>query len=100
MIEQAKAIRDAMDYAGASLDEDTALICVALYRPWKVGVNYKVNDRFTYGVNSVGDPQLYRVAQAHTSQDDWRPDAVPALYHTPRSQRGGLPHLDTAHRRT
>lgn len=80
MIEQAKAIRDAMDYAGASLDEDTALICVALYRPWKVGVNYKVNDRFTYGVNSVGDPQLYRVAQAHTSQDDWRPDAVPALY--------------------
>ena len=80
MIEQAKAIRDTMDYAGASLDEDTALICVALYRPWKVGVNYKVNDRFTYGVNSVGDPQLYRVAQAHTSQDDWRPDAVPALY--------------------
>lgn len=80
MIEQAKAIRDAMDYAGASLDEDTSLICVALYRPWKVGVNYKVNDRFTYGVNSVGDPQLYHVAQAHTSQDDWRPDAVPALY--------------------
>lgn len=56
MIEQAKAIRDAMDYAGASLDEDTALICVALYRPWKVGVNYKVNDYFTYGVNSVGAP--------------------------------------------
>lgn len=80
MIEQAKAIRDAMDYAGASLDEDTALICVALYRPWKVGVNYKVNDRFTYGVNSVGDPQLYRVAQAHTSQADWTPDLTPALF--------------------
>ena len=80
MMEQGKAIRDAMDYACASLDEYTALNCVALYRPWEVGVNYKVNDRFTYGVNSVGDPQLYRVAQAHTSQDDWRPDAVPALY--------------------
>ena len=80
MIEQAQAIREAMDYAGASLDEDTALICVALYRPWAVGVSYKVNDYFTYGVNSVGDPQLYRVVQAHTSQADWTPDSVPALY--------------------
>lgn len=43
MIEQAQAIREAMDYAGASLDEDTALICVALYRPWEVGVAYKQN---------------------------------------------------------
>lgn len=80
MIEQAQAIREAMDYAGASLDEDTALICVAPYRPWAVGVSYKVNDYFTYGVNTVGDPQLYRVVQAHTSQADWTPDSVPALY--------------------
>lgn len=80
MIEQAQAIREAMDYAGASLDEDTALICVALYRPWEVGVAYKQNDRFTYGVNSVGDPLLYKVAQAHTSQADWLPDKTSALY--------------------
>lgn len=80
MIEQAQAIREAMDYAGASLDEETALVCVMLYRPWAVGVTYKTNDYFTYGVNGMGDPQLYRVVQDHTSQADWTPDSVPALY--------------------
>lgn len=66
MIEQAQAIREAMDYAGASLDEDTALICVALYRPWEVGVAYKQNDRFTYGVNSVGEPPALQGGSRHT----------------------------------
>ena len=80
MIEQAKAIREAMDYAGASLNEEMALACVHLYRPWAVGVAYAVDERLTYGVNKVGDPQLYKVVQAHTSQSDWTPDITPALF--------------------
>lgn len=80
LIEQAQAIREAMDYAGASLDEETALVCVALYRPWVTGAAYKKDEYLTYGVNGVGDPQLYRVVQDHTSQADWTPDSVPALY--------------------
>jgi hypothetical protein len=35
---------------------------------------------FTYGVNGVGDAQLYKVVQAHTSSEEWAPDTVPALY--------------------
>ena len=31
-------------------------------------------------MNSVGDPQLYKVVQEHTSQADWTPDSNPALY--------------------
>ena len=80
MVEQARLIREAMDYAGATLNEETALVCVALYRPWSVDTAYKKDEYFTYGVNSVGDPQLYRVVQDHTSQADWTPDTVPALY--------------------
>ena len=80
LIEQAQAIREAMDYAGASLNEETALVCVALYRPWVIGAAYKKDEYLTYGVNGVGDPQLYRVVQDHTSQADWTPDSVPALY--------------------
>ena len=80
VIEQAHAIREAMDIAGATLTEDQALICVRLYKPWEVGKAYKKGDFFTYGVNGVGDPQLYKVAQDHTSQADWKPDTVPALY--------------------
>ena len=80
VIEQAEAIREAMDYAGATLEDEQALICVRLYRPWGIGREYATGDFMTYGTNSVGDPQLFKVVQAHTSQSDWLPDATPALY--------------------
>ena len=80
VIEQAKAIREAMDVAGATLSDDLALQCVRLYKPWEVGKQYAVFEFFTYGVNKVGDPQLYKCNQVHTSQADWTPDKTPALY--------------------
>lgn len=82
VVEQAEAIREAMDIAGATLTEDQALICVRLYKPWEVGKEYKSGEFFTYGVNSVGDPQLYRVndGKNHTSQADWTPDKERSLY--------------------
>lgn len=78
--EQAYAIREAMDVAGAALDDEKALECVRLYRPWEVGKAYKKDEFFTYGENSVGDPQLYKVNQDHTSQADWTPDVAASLY--------------------
>lgn len=80
VIEQAHAIREAMDIAGATLNDEQALVCVLLYRPWEVGKVYSVDEFLIYGTNSVGDPQLYKVAQAHTAQAGWTPDTVPALY--------------------
>ena len=80
VIEQAQAIREAMDVAGATLTDEQALECVRLYRSWEIGKAYTVGEFLTYGVNSVGDPQLYKVVQDHTSQADWTPDATPALY--------------------
>lgn len=80
VIDQALSIREAMDFAGATLDDEQALICVRLYRPWGVGRDYVTGDFVTYGSNSVGDPQLYKVNQNHTSQADWTPDTAPALY--------------------
>lgn len=80
VLEQAEAIREAMDIAGATLTEDQALICVRLYKQWEVGKAYTVGEYMTYGMNGVGDPQLYKVVQDHTSQPDWTPDATPALY--------------------
>ena len=82
VLEQAEAIREAMDVAGALLDEEMALECVRLYRPWEIGKKYKGGEFFIYGVNAVGDPQLYRVndGKNHTSQADWPPDKEPSLY--------------------
>lgn len=80
VIEQALAIREAMDVAGATLTDEKALECVRLYRKWEVCKDYKNGEFFTFGANGVGDPQLYKVNQDHTSQADWLPDKTPALY--------------------
>ena len=63
-----------------SLDEEKAMEVAYMYDPWEIGKSYNVGDFLTYGVNGVGDPQLYKVVQSHTSQADWRPDITPALY--------------------
>lgn len=91
VIEQARAIREAMDYAGATLSEENALVCVRLYRPWEAGVSYKAGEYLTYGENTVGDPQLYKVVQGHTSQTDWTPDKTPALFTAIGLTDGGYP---------
>lgn len=91
VLEQAYAIREAMDIAGATLDDEKALECVRLYRPWEVGKDYKNGDFFTFGVNGVGDPQLYKVNQDHTSQADWTPDKTPALYTAIGLDESGYP---------
>lgn len=91
VIEQAEAIREAMDVAGALLDEEMALECVRLYRPWEIGRTYKVGEYLTYGQNGVGDPQLYKVVQDHTSQADWTPDVTPALYDAIGLDNSGYP---------
>lgn len=91
VLEQAYAIREAMDVAGAMLDEEMALECVRLYRPWEIEKAYKVGDYLTYGVNEVGDPQLYKVVQAHTSLANWTPDQNPALYEALGLDNEGYP---------
>ncbi|MBQ9784299.1 MAG: hypothetical protein IJW29_02240 [Clostridia bacterium] len=51
-----------------------------MFPAYKVGVAYKVKDVFSYGVNGVGDPQLYQVLQDHTSAAEWTPDTAASLY--------------------
>lgn len=76
----AEQLRRAIQIFAASLDEETALEIASVYPAWAAGQAYAVGDYLTYGVNGVGDPQLYKAAQAHTSQADWTPDNTPALY--------------------
>ncbi len=64
----------------ASLDDEKALEVATVYPRYEIGKNYKTGDRFTEGKNNVGDPQLYKVIQDHTSQADWIPSQSPSLY--------------------
>ena len=79
-MQAAEQFRKAVQLFAASLGDEQAMDVATIYDPWKVGKAYAVGEFFTYGENGVGDPQLYKVVQAHTSQADWTPDAVASLY--------------------
>lgn len=79
-LQRAEQLRRALQMFAATLTGEQAMEVVAVFDPWQIGKAYAVDDYLTYGINGVGDPQLYKVAQNHTSQSDWTPDTVPALY--------------------
>ena len=76
----AEQFRRAVQMFAAGLSEEQALEVATMYPEWAAGRSYAVGDILRHGTNSVGDPQLYKVVQAHTSQADWTPEATPALY--------------------
>lgn len=61
-------------------DIDKILEIPSMFPKYKVGITYTAKTIFSFGVNSVGDPQLYQVLQDHTSQEDWTPDTATSLY--------------------
>ena len=79
-LQAADQLRRALQMVSAGLTDEQAMEVAAIYDPWMANKAYAVGDLVTFGENSVGDPQLYRVAQAHTSQAAWMPNATPALY--------------------
>ena len=58
----------------ANLSNEDVLAVAVLYPGWKAGTAYDVGEIVRY------EGSLYRVVQAHTSQADWLPPSVPALY--------------------
>lgn len=79
-LQAAEQLRRALQIFAATLTEEQALEVAAVYPAWEAGIAYTEGEILSYGVNGVGDPQLYRVVQAHTSQADWTPDAAASLY--------------------
>ena len=79
-LQAAEQLRKALQIYVQTLTDEQAMEIATVYPVYKVGKAYSVNEMFTYGINEVGDPQLYRVVQAHTSQKDWKPDITPSLY--------------------
>lgn len=73
-----------MEYLVQKIDVDAELEKLleipSLFPAYAVGISYKTKDVFSYGVNEVGDPQLYQVLQDHTSAAEWTPDTATSLY--------------------
>ena len=79
-LQAAEQFRKALQMFAASLSDEKALEVATIYDAWQIGKAYTVGEFFTYGENSTGDPQLYKVVQAHTSQADWLPSDTASLY--------------------
>ena len=73
-VEKARQLRERIDTATNYLNDEQAETVTELFPEWGIGIKYTVGDRRQY------DSLLYRCVQAHTSQDDWTPPAVPALW--------------------
>ena len=72
-VQAAEQLRRALQLFANTLSEDRALEVPAVFPAWQVGIAYQTGDVVAYGTNSVGDPQLYKVVQAHTSQGIYPP---------------------------
>ena len=79
-LQAAEQLRRALQMFAATLTDEQAMEVTTVYDPWEAGKAYTAGQYLTYGENSVGDPQLYKVVQAHTSQADWAPDKTASLY--------------------
>lgn len=76
MDEILNAVKKMLSSDTINLSDEDALAVAALYPTWleKLGMSVSVGDRLWY------DGKLYKVVQTHTTQEDWTPDATPALY--------------------
>lgn len=74
-MEEAKAIRAGIEAFSANQTDEILIDNVAAFPYWNGGgVSYSAGMLLQY------DGSLYRVIQPHTSQADWTPDKVPALF--------------------
>ena len=84
IMQAAMEMRKALQMFVGTLDVETQLDKVlaipSVFPVYEVGRKYQTKEVFQYGVNSVGDPQLYQVLSDHTSAEQWTPDTATSLY--------------------
>lgn len=74
-MEEAKAIRAGIEAFSANQTDESLIDNMAAFPYWNGGsVSYSAGMLLQY------DSSLYRIIQQHTSQADWTPDKVPALF--------------------
>lgn len=71
---EAEAVIAALVQLREMATDEQALSVPVLYPTWRSGVDYVAGARLLY------NGTLYRVLQAHTSQETWTPDAATSLF--------------------
>ena len=94
-VQAALELRKALQLLLSTMDADTQademMSVSSVFPSYQVGKVYNAKQVFSYGTNSVGDPQLYQVLQDHTSAAEWTPDTATSLYKAIGVTSGGYP---------
>lgn len=73
-LDEAKKIRRAIDTFAENQTDETLIDNKAAFPLWSVGIQVAAGQILRY------NDDIYRVIQPHTTQEDWTPDKVPALF--------------------
>ena len=73
-MQEAKEIRKAIDTFAENQTDETLLNNKTAFELWRSGIAAEKDKIYRFG------DDLYRCIQPHTTQDDWTPDKVPALF--------------------
>ena len=87
----AEQLRRALQLFVRTLDDTLALEVATVFPAWEANRSYAVGEIVSYGVNTAGDPQLYKIVQGHTSAAEWTPDATASLYDPIGLDESGYP---------
>ena len=73
-MQEAQEIRKAIDVFAKNQTDETLIDNKAAFPFWHAGMQVTVDQILRYG------DDIYKCIQPHTTQDDWTPDKVPALF--------------------
>ena len=85
-VEEVTAMLIPMQINTLAVDDNTALRMKSFYPEWASGVSYALGFKVQYG------GKLWRVVQAHTSQEAWNPEAAASLWETINETHDGTPY--------
>ena len=73
-MEEATELRTELNSIVSTMTDEEAVERAILFSNWVSGKAYTVGERVRYG------GRIFKVLQAHTSQDDWTPSRAPSLF--------------------
>mgnify|MGYP002514879038 CR=1 FL=1 len=73
-MKEAEEIRKAIDTFAENQTDETLIDNKVAFEWWRPGIAAEKDKIYRFG------DDLYRCIQPHTTQDDWTPDKVPALF--------------------
>lgn len=71
---EAREIRKAIDTFAENQTDEMLIDNKAAFEFWRAGINAEKDKIYRYSEN------IYKCIQPHTTQEDWTPDKVPALF--------------------